>query len=924
MLRRLAYSIAQGEPERTSPARLRRYLLLAIICLFAAGIRLYDIAPLSVWFDEGIAINAARQPNLWAVVTADPTNPPVYYLLLHVGIRLFGDSEFALRWCSLMIGLLIVPLGYLLGQAFFNRRAGGLAALLMAFSPPLWWASREVRMYGLLAVLMCVLALAWWRLIKRPTCRAWIVLWVAELALLYTHTTGPIAALWVNIVTPLVWLTQHQLRRPDWRIWYAGQAVLLVCYAPWLIARFVLVPGANQVVAAPPVIGLVLAGQVWQGLWSGAWEMVSHQPLLATLSMALLVWTVLLIPWRIQAARWLTLHVLVLSAGLIAGLIFVRIGLHGRYLVMVVPLLLVVIAGGLAQLRWQTVREDLRWHAANGSRYSAVAASNTLMPAVIVLASIPFFAVSGYSISIAATDPAYQHDGVRDMVDYYAQTLNANDTVLAWSYADRYDLAYYWPRLGVQAKRVTLPEGQDLDVVAPLLPKQGRVALNVWYTQRADQRRMLSCLLTGGNVNPPSVYTVYGMSDELYAAAPSQLPTWTHAEAHFSVADLSGLAALPRQTADQALCLPIRIVTTQTTTHDLKVALVVRNALGWEVARTDALFARADQKTSSQLGPGEMLTAYPLLWLPYGTPPGEYTLVARIYDDSTLSGYDVLSDTGAPAGKDYVLGKWAVQSGADWTRVQRPKTLTPVDIPVGNDLRLSGLSASITSTVQIANGGAIQLALLWQGQAPLPDLHLAADDGSWHVNVPAISGARDDITLDWRQVRVPAEAKAGGATLALPDGRALAHYAITELPGIFTQPGFGTPLKAHLPGIGDMLGYDLSSTSLNRNEPVSVTLVWRAGSDQIAQNYTAFVQLVDQNGKLIAQSDAIPAGGQHPTTSWRQGEYIVDTHILAFRPDAPAGPARLIAGLYDAQTGVRLRFEDGSDAVILNPAINVR
>jgi 4-amino-4-deoxy-L-arabinose transferase-like glycosyltransferase len=875
-----------------------------------------------VWFDEGIAINAAGQPNVWAVMTADPTNPPVYYLLLHFGIRLFGDSEFALRWCSLMIGMLIVPLGYLLGQSLFDRRAGFWAALLVAVSPPLWWASREVRMYGLLAVLMCVLALGWWRLIKHPTRRAWALLWIAELALLYTHTTGPIAALWVNVVTPLVWLTQHQLRRPDWRIWYAGQAVLLVCYSPWLLARFVLVPGANQVVAAPPDIGLALLGQVWQGLWSGAWEMVSNQPLFATLSMVLFVWTLLLIPWRVQAARWFALHTLVLGVGLIAGLLFVRIGLHGRYLVMLVPLLLVVIAGGLSQLH----RRFMHLHRPAGSSLhtAVVNAGAKIAPAIVVLAGIPFIAVSGYSIAIAATDPAYQHDGVRSMVDYYAQTLNASDTVLAWSYADRYELAYYWPRLGVQAKRVTLPEDQDLDVIAPMLPKQGRVALNVWYTQRADQRRMMSCLLTSGNVNPPSVYTVYGMTDELYAASPSLLPTWTQAEAHFSIADLSEIAALPHQTADQALCLPIRIVTTQVSTHDLKVALMVRNTLGYEVARADAIFARADQKTSSQLGAGEMLTAYPLLWLPYGAPPGEYTLAVRIYDESALSGYDVLSNAGAPIGKDYVLGKWSVQSGADWTRVKRPMSLTPLDIAVGNDLRLNGVNASITSTAPLVNGAVLQLALLWQGQAPLPDLHLAADDGSWHVDIPATSGARDAITLDWRQVRVPAEARAGEATLTLPDGRALAHYSIVELPGMFTEPRVSVLLKAHLPGIGDVLGYDLGSTTLNHTEPVSVTLVWRSGSEPIAQSYTAFVQILDQRGKLIAQSDAIPASGQHPTTSWRPGEYIQDTHTLTFRPEATAGTGRLIAGFYDTQSGVRVRFEDGSDAVTLNPRIDIR
>ncbi len=70
---------------------------------------------------------------------------------------------------------------------------------------------------------------------------------------------------------------------------------------------------------------------------------------------------------------------------------------------------------------------------------------------------------------IVAQNPAYQHDDARALVQFYADHLTAADSVIAWSYADRYDLAYYWDRLGVTAQRITLPEGADLDAVLPLL-----------------------------------------------------------------------------------------------------------------------------------------------------------------------------------------------------------------------------------------------------------------------------------------------------------------------------------------------------------------------------------------------------------------------------------------------------------------------
>src|SRR5690606_4832190 len=120
----------------------------------------------------------------------------------------------------------------------------------------------------------------------------------------------------------------------------------------------------------------------------------------------------------------------------------------------------------------------------------------------LLLAGV-FAALLAVNIALAQ-NPAYQHDDARALARHYASTLTAADTVLAWSYADRYDLWYYWERLGVAARRVTLPEGADLAAVAPLLPAAGAVELNVWYTQRADYRGMLGCVLGAASAAAPA------------------------------------------------------------------------------------------------------------------------------------------------------------------------------------------------------------------------------------------------------------------------------------------------------------------------------------------------------------------------------------------------------------------------------------
>jgi hypothetical protein len=115
----------------------------------------------------------------------------------------------------------------------------------------------------------------------------------------------------------------------------------------------------------------------------------------------------------------------------------------------------------------------------------------------------------------------------------------------------------------------------------------------------------------------------------------------------------------------------------------------------------------------------------------------------------------------------------------------------------------------------------------------------------------------------------------------------------------------------------------MSSETLHRDAPLEVTLVWQAGETTPTTSYTVFVQLLDATGRVIAQSDRVPAEGMRPTTGWRAGEYIVDRHTLMLNADAAPGVATLIAGLYDAATGTRVPLAGGVDAAVLPVEIGV-
>jgi hypothetical protein len=89
-----------------------------------------------------------------------------------------------------------------------------------------------------------------------------------------------------------------------------------------------------------------------------------------------------------------------------------------------------------------------------------------------------------------------------------------------------------------------------------------------------------------------------------------------------------------------------------------------------------------------------------------------------------------------------------------------------------------------------------------------------------------------------------------------------------------------------------LLGYDL----VEAPDGLTVQLHWQVEAP-LDGDYTATVQLLDANGEKLAQDDH-PAGGvYYPTSLWKPGERLVETHRLPLAGPLPAG-ATLLVGMY--------------------------
>lgn len=112
-----------------------------------------------------------------------------------------------------------------------------------------------------------------------------------------------------------------------------------------------------------------------------------------------------------------------------------------------------------------------------------------------------------------------------------------------------------------------------------------------------------------------------------------------------------------------------------------------------------------------------------------------------------------------------------------------------------------------------------------------------------------------------------------------------------------------------------LVGYALSTPQITPGDILQLALSWETDAPlHPAENYTVFVQVLDQANHLVGQRDAAPLT---PTSHWPVNQPIADAHGVFIEPGTPPGPHRLIVGLYDSQTGQRLPVAGGQDFVEL-------
>lgn len=156
----------------------------------------------------------------------------LYHLLLNLWVRIFGESEFAVRSMSALFGALAVAAVYLLGVHLYGRVAGLLAGLLFALNAFIVQYAQDARSYSLLGLLVTLSSYFLVVELERPSKRYRMAYVISSSLAIYAHYFAAYVLI-VQFATVVTMRGRDALKR-DWLAVWA--AILLLCMPAAIIA----------------------------------------------------------------------------------------------------------------------------------------------------------------------------------------------------------------------------------------------------------------------------------------------------------------------------------------------------------------------------------------------------------------------------------------------------------------------------------------------------------------------------------------------------------------------------------------------------------------------------------------------------------------------------------------------------------------
>ena len=943
-----------------TPAQRWRHLspwAVVGLLLLAFALRTYALGERELSFDEVGSVFIAAQGPLGLLTylrDAIREHPPVYYLLLSLWIPLAGRSEFAVRFLSIIVGTVTVAAAYRLVRKAARQQVALLTTFLLVLAPFHIWASRDARMYGLLALFSLLSVFIFVRLLSQDWARWWGLFWLVTGLGMFTHYYMAFVLLAEDLFLLLNWRRYRHL----WARWLAIHAVLGGIVALWAV----LSPGLWAT-----LVSFWRRGTASHVRWDGLCRALNGLYLGATLRPN---WLHLGLPLSLTVAgiglaQWQNLwlprghrHGGVLL-GLLLGVPLAAVlalpeRVTGRYLTVALPACVLAMALAISQL--------VRWSSGRVARWS-------VSRLLFVICHLSLF-IGIVFVDVSAYHPVYSPpvESLRARIEYLRAHARPDDGLLLHGPWQALLLTYYDPG---SLKRYRVEASSASETLADIFDAHDRVWVSYNSVEPVDPDWVVSRWLHEhahqvwfeGDLALYYTAPAQGLPSDLVESLPEDdspvtsvmpfrvfLPAVMRDEAgkyeqvervgvRFGEwLQLEGVALADTEpVVGEAVLLLTQWRVLQDIPHGLILRLELAGPAGhvWGAYQFHAGPAHVPTQGWSA---GETFVERRGLVIPIGTPPGNYTLRVRVFPPE--------GDEWSPEGGDsFEVGPVHVgRSAPAWGLEALPGH--ELHAIFGDALALVGYEPW---GLHFTQGNPLLFNLYWQTLAHSPEnyelgIELVDDSGTVLVVqrvqpvadwFPTARWQAGDVLMGCYGVPLPLDAPPGRYQIRLtiyaadgsplpvsgtrsykvldwwPREQTLSGTGVTLFeakvdarPRHYRPPAMDYRLDAVLGDDVRLLGYDLVAKSIEPGSAIELTLYWQA-QRQIEHFYAVFNHLTGPDGTMIAQVDSWPQGGAYPTLYWLPNEVVEDHYTIPVPPDAPPGEYTLLVGMYDASTGER-------------------
>jgi len=221
---------------------LKKYLnsfhfWIAIITIIGFIVRIINVNYSSMWADEIYTMCSVHPTTSWYEVLwwQRAYQPPLYFVILWVWVKVFSYNEFYVRLLSVIVGSLCITTSGYLGRKIKNESIGIAMALIVAFSPLQIWYSLEARFYVFVYLFASMSVLLYWKIIVFKSRNRHIIFIksIVDAGLLYFHHFGIllIAAQFIFDI----YLFYIEKDKQYFMTKIAGYFIAGILYLPWIL-----------------------------------------------------------------------------------------------------------------------------------------------------------------------------------------------------------------------------------------------------------------------------------------------------------------------------------------------------------------------------------------------------------------------------------------------------------------------------------------------------------------------------------------------------------------------------------------------------------------------------------------------------------------------------------------------------------------